>query len=105
MKNQSSHDLVSEYGAQRAVLRPRCIGTEGAQTHILLSSSSDCTAGLTADERKFDSLQGRIICFSLKLSNPLCGPPSLLFFGYRGILRHSKEAVMWSSISRYAVIS
>jgi hypothetical protein len=36
MKEQGFPDYVSEYGAQRIVLRPRCIGAKRAQTQLPL---------------------------------------------------------------------
>jgi hypothetical protein len=39
VKDQGSHDLALEYGHKGPVLRPRCMGTEGVETHLLLYSN------------------------------------------------------------------
>jgi len=39
VKDQASHDLASEYGHKGPVLRPRCVGVEGAETQLLFYST------------------------------------------------------------------
>jgi hypothetical protein len=49
--------LASEYGAQGPVLRPRCIGTERAQTQLLLYSTQNL---VSIDERSIIAISMEI---------------------------------------------